>query len=256
MIRSFVAICSLVSMAGLVAMSVVTGCSSDDAQTATSATEPEEVSKKTPPKAPTQPTTPDEGDTDDGISDQPSLTCMDTKPFDATTVPYNPPNVTAGSCTAADVKVFEDFIQANPQASFEEVEAALTKQSQRCSQCVFGAADDAKWAPVVSDGTNVTFNGGGCVSVVSGKDACGKAYQQWNTCLNTVCASCTDQNENSQCKNDAQGPKAACGAASNALFQACGRNVNDYLKTCFGNGIGGVLQQICGTPTPPKDGGA
>jgi hypothetical protein len=96
-------------------------------------------------------------------------------------------------------------------------------------------------------------NGGGCVSVVSGKDECGKAYQQWNACLNTVCSTCSDQSENTQCKNDAQQPGTPCGEASKTLFGACGRNVNDYLKKCFGNGFGGVLEQLCGSPA--KDGG-
>jgi hypothetical protein len=251
MIKSLFAISSLVSMAGLAVVCVGAGCSDNAPQTTAAATEPEDGGKK-PPRTPTPPEAPDDGN-QDGASTEPITTCMDTKPFDATTVPYKSPAVKAGSCTTADIKVFDDYIRDNPQATFEDVQATMTKQSKRCSQCVFGSSADEKWAPVVLDGTNVTFNGGGCVSVVSGKDACGKAYQQWNTCLNHVCAACTDQTENSKCKNDAQGASAPCGAASTTLFQACGSNVNSYLKKCFGSGLGTVLEQLCGPPA--KDGG-
>jgi hypothetical protein len=145
MIRSLFALSGLVSMVGLVAI-VSAGCSDDEPQTSAIATEPDNGGKK-PPKAPQAPKPAD--DDNGGESTEPVKTCMDTKPFDATTVPYNPPAVKAGSCTPADIKVFDDYIRDNPQASFDDVQSTMTKQSQRCSQCVFGAPDDAKWAPIV-----------------------------------------------------------------------------------------------------------
>jgi hypothetical protein len=180
---------------------------------------------------------------------------MDTKPYDATKVPYHSPAVMAGSCSAADVKVLDEYLQKNPQASVDDIKGTLAKQNEKCSGCAFGDASAEKWAPVILDETTATLNGGGCVSVVSGKDDCGKAYQQWNTCLNEVCAACTDQSESTQCKSDAQEAAGPCGAASKALFGACGNNVNDYLKKCFGTGdvVGSVVQQLCGSPS--NDGG-
>lgn len=251
MIKSLFALSSLVSMAGLAILCAETGCSDNAQETATAATEPADAGKKPPQRTPPA-ETPDGGN-DDSDNTQIPTTCMDTKPFDATTVPYHSPAVKTGSCTTADIKVFDDYIRDNPRASFDDVKATMTKQSERCSACVFGGTDDETWAPIVSDGTSSTFNGGGCVGVVSGKDACGKAYQQWNTCLNQVCEACTDQSENTQCKNDAQQAAAPCGPASKTLFDACGRDVNSYLKKCFANGIGAVLEQLCGPSV--KDGG-
>jgi hypothetical protein len=246
---------SMATMAGLIAICVGVGCSDDATQTTTAdTTEPADGGKTPPPKTTPPPESPQNG-SDSGVA-EPATTCMDTKPFDATTVPYHPPAVKAGACTTADIKAFNDYLGNNPQVSVEDLQATLTKQSKRCSECVFGEADAEKWAPIVIDTTSATLNGGGCVSVVSGKDACGKAYQQWNTCLNEVCAACTDQSESAQCKNDAQKAEGPCGTASKALLGACGKNVNDYITKCFGNGnaVGTVIEQLCGASS--KDGGS
>ena len=254
MIKSFFAIPSLVTMAGLAVVCAGVGCSEDAAGTATVANEPAapaDEEQKAPPKTPAPPPTSDDGD--DDSDDEAPKTCMDTKPFDATTVPYHPPAVKAGSCTPADIKVFDDYMRNNPEASVDGVRETMTKQSKRCSECVFGAADDDKWAAIVLDATSATLNGGGCVSVVSGKDDCGKSYQQWNTCLNEVCAACSEQAEYTKCTDAAQQAEGPCGEASKSLLGACGNNVNDYLTTCFGNGLGAVVEQLCGSPA--KDGG-
>lgn len=253
--KSFFGVSGLVSAAGLLAALVAVGCSDDAAQTTIDATEPEDGGAKAPPRSPPR-VSDDADDEDDGSSTEAPTSCVATTPFDATTVPYRSPAVKAGSCTSADIKLLTDYLRDNQQFSMDDIKAKLAKQSQRCGGCVFGAPDDDTWAPIVFDGTTATLNGGGCVSVVSGEDDCGKAYQQWNTCLNEVCAACTDPSENAQCKNDVQQASAPCGAASKALLQACGTNVNDYLGTCFGSGdiVGNVVTQLCGSPS--KDGGA
>jgi hypothetical protein len=243
-------------MAGLALVSFGAGCSgSDTNKTTTDATEPAQTATKPPPKNPPPPTPPDDSSSDPGSTADAPPACMDKNPFDATTVPYHSPATKPNSCTTDDIKFFNDYLKNNPQSSFQDLQDAVTKQSKTCSDCVFGSADDDKWAPIVSDDSGSTFNGGGCVALVSGKDACGKAYQQWNTCLNTVCASCSDQGDRSTCTNDAQNPGAPCGTASKALSDACGTKVNTYLKKCFGSGLGEVLNQSCGAVTS-KDGGS
>lgn len=253
--KSIIAFSSLVTMAGFGAILVGAGCSDDSEKTGTAATEPEDQGTKAPPKTP-PPSTPDDsaGDDDDDDTEGTALACMSKSEFDASTVAYHPPAVKPGSCTTADVKVFNDYVTANPTATVDDIREAVTKQSEKCSDCIFGASGDEKWAPIVQDETGATLNGGGCVSVVSGKEACGETYQKWNACINATCASCTDSDERSQCSQDAQNEGAPCGGLSQELFKSCGNKVNDYLKKCFNSGIGAVAEYLCGS-TPAKDGG-
>ncbi|MBX3186586.1 MAG: hypothetical protein KF819_06210 [Labilithrix sp.] len=235
----------MASLVGLAALAV-SACSNDGAsETGVAATEPADGGATAPPKT----SAPDAGEHDDA---EPK-TCMDAKPFDATKVAYRPPAVKAGSCTTADIATFDDYLRDHPQASVEELTSAMTKQSKSCSACIFGKSDDASWAAIVSDGTSASLNAGGCVSVVSGEDDCGRAYQQWNTCINHVCAACSGD-ERTQCNKDAQQAAGPCGTASKALFGACGTNVNDYIQECFGAGMGTVVAKLCGPAA--KDGGS
>lgn len=250
--KSFFALTSLASMAGLVVVLVGTGCAADSTQSTTDSNEPAKGdTTATPPKkpapAPAPAPTSGGGDTKpSGGDDGAATTCMDTKPYDATVVKFHPPSVKAGSCTTDDIKTVSDSLRG-AQVVIDDVKNNLAKKSKTCGDCVFGHAEDEKWAPVVLDGSNAFLNGGGCVSVVSEKVECGKAYQQWNTCLNDVCAACTDATEASKCKTDAQ--QGPCGAASKVLGDSCGSNVNDYLQKCFGsNPVGTVVEQLCGAP--------
>lgn len=251
--KSFFAISTLAGVAGLAAVCAGAGCANDTVESDPLATEPDVDAGKKPQRQPPPQTSSDDGDGGAPTTESPMLACMSTEPFDATQVPYHPPAVSPGSCTPADIEAFQTYVDAHPQATFDDVKATMDGRSPRCSDCVFGDPDDDKWAPIVFDERGGLFNGGGCVAVVSGKDACGEGYQQWNTCLNSVCSSCTDKGENATCKNDAQQPSGPCGAASQALWDGCGQNVNSYLEKCFGDGIGEVLQQLCGSPA--TDGG-
>lgn len=250
--KPFFALSTLASTVGLVTILVATGCSDDATRTTGDATEPAGGGKTPAPpqQAPAPPKTPDDSNNNNGNNgggDPSSTTCMDTKPFDATTVEYHPPAVKAGSCTTADIKTVTEAFQAS-SVDIEEIKTTLGKKSKTCGECVFGDAEAETWAPIVLDGSNAMLNGGGCISVVSKKDACGKAYQQWNTCLNEVCAACSDPSESNTCKNDAQ--QGPCTAASKALIDGCGKNVNDHLKKCFAdNPVGTVVEQLCGTPS-------
>lgn len=250
MIKSALSVSSFGSVAaGLIAICAASACSNDDPKSEAAAADPAVSEREPPPKAP--PSTSNEATDDDDDKTAAPGTCMDTsKPFDVGTVAYHPPAIEQGACTEADIAMFDGYMRDHPQASVNDIESSLAKQSQRCSDCAFGAIDDEKWAVIVKDASSATVNGGGCVSAVSGKDACGKAYQEWNTCLNTVCASCTEEAERTECSNGAQQPNAPCGDPSGALFDACGNDVNAFLKTCFGGGIGAVLGALCGPPSP------
>src|SRR5687767_12405335 len=120
MIKSLFALSSLVSMAGLAVVCFGAGCSDSEPQTTALATESADGDGgKKPPRPPTPPEAPDDATEDgDSTTDPVVMACMDTKAFDATTVPYKSPAVKAGSCTTADIKVFDDYIRDNPQASF------------------------------------------------------------------------------------------------------------------------------------------
>jgi hypothetical protein len=259
MIKSLFAVSSLVSMAGLGIVCFAAGCSDNAPQSSTATNEPADTAEKAPPNTstPAPPTSTDDSTkkSDDG-SDTPEepKTCMDTKPFDGSSLSFKSPAVKPGSCSSADLAAFDDYMQKNPKTSVDDMKTAVTKQSKTCSDCVFGTADDDKWAPILMGATSASVNAGGCVAAISGKDACGKTYDQWNACLNTACAACSTD-EGTQCKQDAQNPKAPCGELSTALFEACGKDVNDYLKSCFGGPsvVSAVVAELCGPAS--KDGG-
>lgn len=237
-------------MAGFAAIFAGAGCSDDASKTDTSTTEPEDQAQKPPAKPPAAEPS-EESDDDD---DDAAPTCMSSAEFDSSTVAYHPPAVKAGNCTKDDVKFFDDFLNDNPSASVDDIRKAVTKQSEKCGKCMFGASSDEQWAPIVQAESEATLNGGGCVSVVSGKDACGETYQKWNACINSSCSQCSPD-DRQQCSQDAQNAGSPCGDLSAQLFQNCGSDVNEYLDSCFGHGIGAVVDYLCGTGSPNKDGG-
>lgn len=235
------AIASVTTLAGVVAAATIAGCSSSDSPSPAAPVDSGTVdSGKTTTK-----TDAGGGDDDD---DTTTKTCLSPTAIDATKVPYKSPLIQAGACPSSVLTQIDTFINANPNAEYADLKGELAKTSAGCASCVFGTDGD-KWPPIIEDGTGKVTNidVGGCIEIASGKADCGKAYQQWDSCLDEACTSCSDS-DYGQCTQDAQADGAACGTASAALQTACGANVNDYIDACYKAGeliIKGPIQAQC-----------
>lgn len=243
MVKKLFALASVTALGGFVIAVSAAGCSSTE--TTTTATDAStDVAKKTDAKPPV----PEE-------DAAPETTCLAPKPIDVSTIPYQPPAIKPGSCSKDVLTQISTFVDKNPNATFTDVKDEVSKDA-KCGACVFGSVDDSSWAAIVLDKDgNGAINRGACVNVVSGNDACGKAYQQWTSCLLEACDKCTTDTERQTCQTDAQEAGAACGDASDALGKACGAKINTYISACR---IGqytwdAAITKLC--IEGPKDGG-
>jgi hypothetical protein len=235
MIKYVFALASITTLSGAVIAASVAGCGSPDEAPA----DPTDAGN-TDARRPTP--TPPVGDDEN----EATKTCLSDKQIDVTAVPYKPPAIQLGACDDGAIKVIEDLVKTNPKATYADLKTALSKHSETCAKCVFGA-DGEKWAPIVESGDKVALNRGGCVDIVSGKEGCGKAYQQWDQCLEEACKTCED-GDRQACASDAQKAEAACGTSSEALLKACGNDVNTYIQSCFKPGeliIKGPITKQC-----------
>lgn len=248
MTKKLFALASVTALTGVVAAASAAGCSStttvvDDAGSSGSSGE----AGKT-----------EAGKTDTGTSsgeDSGPAVCPTTETIDATTFPWKPPTRAPGSCTDNEVDAMISFIEKTPSATFKQLQDSITNAA--CRDCVF-AKETTTWAPIVlnSAGTGVVaLNVGGCPAIVSGKDDCGKAIQQWNDCLDEACVDCAEGDSaaaqkcataanKKACKkafDDVVGA-AACGdaATAQAALDACNKAEDKYTF------IGGVRAQCVG----------
>lgn len=240
MLKRIFALASVTALSGLVAAVAAAGCSSTvisaqaeggveggvDARVVREAAPEEEAG---PPKCPT------------------------TAPIDATSSPWKPPGVIPGSCTEDEIKALVKAVDDNNQITYPALKAIITNAA--CKSCLF-APDGAKWAPFIENakGEFDRQNFGGCIAAVTGNEACGKAYSQYDDCVSTACGDCADQASFDKCASPAA--KGACKVATANVNTVCGaaisgistcQNLSDkYLfesaarALCVGTGDGGV----------------
>ncbi len=241
MFTKLFALASVSALTGLLAATGAAGCTTE-----TNETTPKEDAGTSDANKPPVLASDDGGD----------QLCYKDDPYDATTIPYEKARVLLGSCGANLPNVL-DLLFANSQLTADELHDGLADQiSQACADCAVAADGGDSWAPVVWDGVQLIQNLGGCLEVVSGSEDCGRAYTQWNGCLDTVCGKCSTQTEATACLQNAQ--STACSDATQALTTACGNNVNSYINACFPPGKPGLYQAIiklCGG-TPASDAGS
>jgi hypothetical protein len=184
------------------------------------------------------------GDQEEPLAD----TCMADQLLDHTTVGYKAAAVNPGKCTLGAIKVLEDLVKSKPGGvPFGDVKKALEGHDATCAKCVFAEETD-KWAPIVEKAGKVIVNVGGCIEVVSGKTACGKAWQQFDTCTNFGCKDCTTDAEQTECFKSVGAKGGPCEAATRDLQAACGTDLLDYVDTCYPDGeltIAGPIKKQC-----------
>lgn len=158
-------------------------------------------------------------------------------------IPYKNASPSKQACTAADVKAFNDFVKANPNATFKQAEAELAKSSAGCAACVFTKDADATWGPFVyvgNDGDAFTNYGACFERAQGGSAACGQAIQQSELCIAIVCPegktapACTNQNDLNACIKAAVADKNGCGKY-------------DVATACGGSAAAKALDALCDT---------
>jgi hypothetical protein len=241
MVKKLFAVASVTALTGLVSTATVAGCSSDPEVRDT----PSDGGQDATPDGNPPPVPP----VDSGP--EPPGTCMVSDPIDATKGPYKSPRIKEGACDTGAVKLIEDLVASNKDATLDELKVALADYSTECAACVFAEEGDT-WAPVVeSGGKIVLLNSGGCIEIVSGKADCGRTSQQWINCIDVACSECPAE-EKEECDRDAQQVGGPCREARAAVAAACGsNNIEGYLDTCFNDGeitiLGAVRTQCIGT---------
>ena len=183
---------SVTALYGAVATVGASGCSSTDNSGATVADASE---------ASFDARRPFEAGPDEPVDSGPA-TCPTTTPIDATTSVWKPPAIMRGACSEAEIKALVTVVDKNPMVAYADLKASVTDAT--CKACLF-APDGAKWAAFVEDskGAFLRHNFGGCVAAVSGQDTCGKAYSQYDDCINQACTDCADQAAFDKCSSPA-----------------------------------------------------
>ncbi|MDB4944056.1 MAG: hypothetical protein JWP97_3590 [Labilithrix sp.] len=187
-------------------------------------------------------------DTNEPTEEAGAATCPITDTVDTSDLPYKSPNpAVTGACADADLIAMEQAVKAGTVTTLDQL-STVAGVSANCKSCAFGSGSAAMWAAIVSDvtiGTETTtvLNTGACMTLVSGSDACGKAYSEWDTCLSFACQDCAG-GPTQACNTAAQ--SGACKAQTETLGTACTTaKVNNYLKAC--NDLGDVCKTCGGT---------
>ncbi len=160
---------------------------------------------------------------------------------------WNPPGAVAvGACSQANITQFE-----NNFATAQTYNDLKTGLPTSCSACIFSTETSSTWSFVVTDatGTNGFFNYGACYARAQfGSNACGKAVQYSEFCLNSSCADCDTTADRSACTSGNQA-QTACSANFAGQVQAgCGTNQTQLaaLDTACGKATKAV-NVLCGT---------
>jgi len=243
MVTKLFALASVSALTGVLAATGAAGCTTETSE----ATPTQDAGTTDAKRAPA----PQSGD------DQAKQLCYKSDPYDATTIPYKKARFLPGSCSAKIKTVLTTLFNETPQMTPDVLHDGLASQeSQACADCAVAPDDGDSWAPVVWDGVQLIQNVGGCLEVLTKSEDCGRAYTQWNGCINAVCGRCSTEAEARACVQNVQ--STACSDATDALITACGKDVNSYINACAPPGVPGAFEAIiklCGG-TPGSDAGA
>jgi hypothetical protein len=160
---------------------------------------------------------------------------------------WNPPGaVQIGACSPANITQFHNnFATAN---TYNDLKTGLPAS---CSACIFSTETSTNWSFVVTDatGTNGFFNYGACYARAQfGSNACGKAVQYSEFCINSSCAECTTDTANAACTKGTQAQQACSNNFAGQVQAGCGTNQTQLqaLDTSCGVAVDAV-DVLCGT---------
>jgi hypothetical protein len=163
--------------------------------------------------------------------------CMEKNAIDATQFPYTTAEKAPGSCSQADLDALSKFFADNAGVGDIKISDWEAKVTPGCATCVFSDGTGTTWTPILTSGDTLKdVNRGGCIEIVSGKKACGQAYQQATECRMSAClTTCTTQDDFNTCLSDSAsiftGP---CKDAYAAITTQCGNDLDAYENACKG----------------------
>jgi len=227
MMKRIFALASVSALGGLTAAASAAGCSSDEAAGSRPTDAGIDVKRGKEAGPAVDPT--EAGDLE---------SCLSTDPIDATRFPYAKAVKSAGACTEDDLKAISAFFEEKTNAGDEVLVSEWSKEvSEQCSKCAFTTSDAAEWGPIlVKDDRLENVNRGGCIEVLSGSEACGRAYQQVTECRLEACiAKCKTQDEFTACLQDAEGIfDGPCKESYDLMDEDCGAMLGAYETGCRG----------------------
>ncbi len=248
MTKKLFALASVTALTGVVAAgSVGTGCSStttvegDGGGSSSGSSDAAKDVQKT-----------DTGASSSGDPDTGPGVCPTTDVIDATTFPWKPPYKKPGSCTSAELDAFVAFVDKTDDP--QKWKDGNWTANAACRDCVF-AKETTEWPPMIlnNSGQLAALNVGGCIAIASGKEACGKAYQQWRSCYLEACGDCPDGDQNAFSKCVTAANKKACKKAFDDVVGASGcgdaQTAGDAETACEGKKYvfeGGITAQCIG----------
>jgi hypothetical protein len=169
----------------------------------------------------------------------PPGSCLDTTPINATLFPYTKAGVTANACTNTELANLSAYFKTKSDLGQDVVISQWsTVVGASCAKCVFGASTGTTtWTPILTAADQLeAVNRGGCIEVKSGKESCGRAYQQATDCRLEACLTiCQTQAEFTSCLQQGAaiftGP---CKHAYDKMDLECGANLATYETGCKG----------------------
>jgi hypothetical protein len=231
MVKKLFALASVSALTGLVAATGVAGCT-------TETVEPGATPDSGAPDAKKD----SKGVIDDDSGDEPvDEGCEAKDAVDHTKFAYTKAFSQAAACTTTELEALTAYFDANSDKQDFSIAKWAEEVSENCGKCVFTPTDADAWGPIlVKDDKLDGVNNGGCLEVVSGKEACGQAYQQVNECLIVAClppdqggsGTCTTQDEFNECRNAEATLTGPCGAALTAVQKECGSSLGAYIDAC------------------------
>lgn len=206
---------------------------------------------------------PPQGDDDDDNADaSANASCLSTAPIDQSQFPYSSAKpATPGACTAQELANLSAYYRAHAAEDLTLTQWK-TAVSASCGACAFGDLNDAQWKPIVGvDDKFQSVNSGGCIEQVTGSQACGQSYQQFNDCTLQAClVSCTTQAEFTKCRQDQAVLTTSCKGAYETMTAACGSSLGAAQTACKGTTytFEGPIKVACvtGAPHVASDAGA
>lgn len=223
--KKLFALASVTALTGLIATVAASGCSSTTIAEGPVAETGSPDVKTSPKEASVIP------------DDAPSSTeCKGAIAVDVSMLPWKAPNIATGACSEKELADFVKYIDANQNAKFADWKKSVANMA--CSDCIFGKEADPKWKPLLEDakGQLIEIDVGGCIQIASGKEACGKAYQNWFDCRFEACNDCPQGDTAALQKCLGAASKSACKKAFDDVSTVCGdTTVADAETACNGD---------------------
>lgn len=179
---------------------------------------------------------------DDDDDDERPESCASKEPVDATKIPYTKALRSPGACSRDEVETLVKYYDEQDPNKVSVASWAATV-SDTCAACAFTVADADEWGPLLVEGDKfVGVSRGGCIEIASGKEACGRAYEQTVSCIVLSClppaqhgfggfGTCATQSEFDACRAEVLGT-GPCAVAYAALQQECGSDFSAYEEAC------------------------